>query len=77
MEHQKIFLSIKNKPNLNQLHTDTFNAIARTLARTRLHLVDFEKVKRLRNVSRHMAEREYMLLKMGMFDTWEILYHYD
>ncbi|KKM07066.1 hypothetical protein LCGC14_1737600 [marine sediment metagenome] len=74
MKHSP-FLSI-NK-NINQIHIDVYNTIARTLAETCLDEVDFEKVERLRKVDHQTIVREYMLLKIGMFDTWEILYHYD
>jgi len=77
MESQTPFLIIKANINLDQIRIDAYSSAARTLARTRLHLIDFEKMKRLRNVDRQVAEREYMLMKMGMFETWEILYNYD
>lgn len=75
MKHPKPFLHINR--NLDQIHIDSFNAIAKTLSQTNLNLVDFERVQRLRNIDYQTATREYMLLKTGMFDMWEVLYHYD
>lgn len=75
MKHPKPFLHINR--SLDQIHIDSFNAIARTLSQTSLNHVDFKKVQRLRNIDYQTATREYMLLKTGMFDMWEVLYYYD
>lgn len=77
MKHPKPFLHINKDLNLDQIHIDSFNAIARTLSQTSLNLVDFKRVQQLRNIDYQTATREYMLLKTGMFDMWEVLYHYD
>ena len=50
--------------------------IAKILSKTDLAVVDFERVMRERHIDRETAVREYMLLKIGMFESWEILYHH-
>jgi len=69
------FMSIKKQVPLDRIHNKEFNIVARTLAQTSLDLVDFEKIKRIRNEDHITIVREYMLLKTGMFESWEILYH--
>jgi len=61
--------------NLDQIHIVSYNMIARTLAQTSLSVVDFKRIQRLRNMDHQTTTREYMLLKMGMFDMWEVLYY--
>lgn len=75
MKHQASFLSINI--TLDHIETVQYTMIARTLAQTCLDVVDFKRVERLRKISHQVAVREYMLLKTGMFETWETLYHYD
>lgn len=74
---KKLKSSLHIDRNLDQIHIDSYNMIARILAQTSLSIVDFERVQRLRNTDHQTVTREYMLLKMGMFDMWEVLYHYD
>lgn len=76
MKNQKSFLTIKNGTSLDQIQTCRFSTIAKTLSKTDLAVVDFERVMRERNIDRETAVREYMLLKIGMFESWEILYHH-
>lgn len=77
MKHQASFLSIKDNVTLDHIETVQYTMIARTLAQTCLGVVDFKRVERLRKISHQVAVREYMLLKTGMFETWETLYHYN
>lgn len=71
------FLSVKDNKTLDQIEINEYNMIARALAQTCLDVVDFKKVERLRKINHQTAVREYMLLKTGMFEMWETLYHYD
>jgi len=75
MKKLKSFLHINR--NLDQIHIDSYNMIAGILSQTSLSVVDFERIQRLRDMDRQAVTREYMLLKMGMFDMWEVLYRYD
>lgn len=77
MKYQAPFLLIKDNITLDQIKTVEYTMIARTLAQTCLDIVDFKSVERARKISHRVAVREYMLLKTGMFETWETLYHYD
>lgn len=63
--------------NLDQINIDSYNMIAGILSQTSLSVVDFERIQRLRDIDHQAVTREYMLLKMGMFDMWEVLYRYD
>lgn len=77
MKHQAPFLLIKDNKTLGQIETVEYAMVARTLAQTCLDVVDFKIVERLRKISHQVAVREYMLLKTGMFETWETLYRDD
>lgn len=75
MKKQASFLIIKGRKTLDQIRSNEFNTVAKTLAKTSLKQVDFERIERTSHEDHHTIVREYMLLKTGMFESWEILYN--
>lgn len=75
MKNQKPFLTIEKGTSLSQIQTHSFRTVAEAMSETHLAVVDFETVMRMRGIDRETAIREYMLLKIGMFESWEILYN--
>ncbi len=68
---------IKDGVGLDQIHVYQFKTVAETMSKTSFDMVDFERAMRLRSVDREVVVREFMLLKTGMFETWEVLYHHE
>lgn len=75
MGNQKHIMTLKKGYQIGHILLDGFIKLGVTLAETSLSTVDFEKLERITNQTHDVVMREYLLLKTGMYETWEILYY--
>lgn len=75
MGNQKHIMTLKKGHQIGHILLDGFIKLGVTFAETSLSTVDFEKLERITNQTHDIVMREYLLLKTGMYETWEILYH--
>ncbi|KKN07891.1 hypothetical protein LCGC14_1062260 [marine sediment metagenome] len=75
MEDQKHIMTLEKGHQVSQISLDGFIKLGVTLAETSLSTVDFKKIKRTTNQTHDAVIKEYLLLKTGMYETWEVLYY--
>lgn len=75
MGNQKHIMTLENGKQVSQISLDIFAELGVTLAETSLSTVDFERLEWITNQTYDIIRREYLLLKTGMYETWEVLYY--
>lgn len=75
MDNQKHIMTLENGKQVSHISLDGFIKLGVILAETSLSTVDFEKLEWTINQTHDIVMREYLLLKTGMYETWEVLYY--
>lgn len=78
MKNTMSFLTIDDTKTLDQIKISDWLMVSTSLAQSSLDEVDFKYVMmKCPNTTVQLLIKEYILLKTGMFEMWEVLYHYE